>query len=86
VHDLEPGFVHEVVGVKAGVGREVGFGDHPRAGGVGVAAAGGVGLELDLANAAVKLLAEGLMLVVEALVRRGVILLPDRGFAGAMPA
>jgi len=84
VHDFEAGLEHEAVGIKFRIGGETGGGYVFRAGGMGVAATLGVGVdvEFDLADSAVELLWEWLVLVVEPLVCFGILCLPELAFVG----
>ena len=84
VHDFEAGLEHEAVGIKFRIGGETGGGYVFRAGGMGVAATLGVGVdvEFNLADSAVELRWEWLVLVVEPLVGFGILCLPELAFVG----
>jgi hypothetical protein len=84
VHDFEAWLIHDAVRVEVGVGWEACCRYVFGAGGVGVAAAFGVGVnvQLDLADAAVELLGERLVLIIEAFEGFGVVGLPELALAG----
>jgi hypothetical protein len=81
---LKPGLFMRPLGSKSGSAGRPAAATIFRTGGMGVAAALGVGvdIELDLADAAIELLGERLVLVVEALVGVGILRLPELALAG----
>src|ERR1700761_1257178 len=83
VHHLEARLVHVAFWVKRWIRRESGSRDISRSGRMRVepTLCIGVDIELDLAHAAVELLCEGLVLIVETFVSIGVLRLPELGFA-----
>ncbi len=85
VHDLEAGLAHDAIGIEVGIGRKAGGGSHRGAGGMGVETSLGVGVdvELNLANAAVELLGERLVFVIEAFEGLGVLGLPELALVGS---
>ena len=79
VHDLEARLIHDVVRIEGRIRRQPCRFNHVRTVGVRVLAALAVSIdvELNLADAAVKLLGEGLMLIVESFERIRIFCQPD---------
>ena len=84
VHHLEAGLGHDAVGVKGWVRGEACGSYHLRSEGMSVAAAVGVGedIEFELAHAALELLGQRWMRVIETCIFFGILLLQELAFAG----